>query len=183
MQESFKFCVALAKSHLEHQSAGRDERAKDWHAKERARARHTEEQRVSEQIQAEKLAKEKKRKQMKQPDGTDSDSEQTKEPERDKKAKTKDEKSVSSGITRNLAMSAVGLSALTLSLYSTYKSSSVLGEVSFHNQLELLLTHVEAILQSTQIWIQERESLGNVVPDVVRRDVSNIQEIVELIYR
>ncbi|KAI8368776.1 hypothetical protein BD560DRAFT_398684 [Blakeslea trispora] len=85
--------------------------------------------------------------------------------------------------TGTIAKSAVAASILSLSLYSTYQASVKFSEVSFHNQLEILITQVESILQSTQIWIQEHDKLGDKIPTQIRSDVVQLKEIVDYIVR
>lgn len=76
-----------------------------------------------------------------------------------------------------------GIGAVAMSLYSTYRVSQTWSEITFHDQLELLLDHVQAILRSVQVWIQEHESLGDPVPEMVRRDVVRIRQLVETLER
>ncbi|OBZ87905.1 hypothetical protein A0J61_04044 [Choanephora cucurbitarum] len=85
--------------------------------------------------------------------------------------------------TSTIAKSAVAASVLSLSLYSTYQASVKFSEVSFHNQLEILINQVEAILQSTQIWIEEHDKLGDKIPTQIRSDVVQLREIVDYIVR
>ncbi|RCI04005.1 hypothetical protein CU098_010283 [Rhizopus stolonifer] len=85
--------------------------------------------------------------------------------------------------TSTMAKSAVAASVLSLSLYSTYQASVKFSEVSFHNQLEILITQVQSILQSTQVWIEEHDKLGDGVPNQIRSDVIQLKQIVDYLVR
>lgn len=104
---------------------------------------------------------------------------------KDKKDKKKDDQLVTQKDDKNntLAKSVAAAGFLSLSLYSTYKASAAFSEISFHNQLEILLSQVQAILQSTDIWIREHENLGDKVPNQVRSDVAYLKELVDFIER
>ncbi|KAI8365209.1 uncharacterized protein BYT42DRAFT_589162 [Radiomyces spectabilis] len=82
-----------------------------------------------------------------------------------------------------LYKSAAAVGALTLSLYSTYQANVAYGDITFHNQLEVLLTHVHSILKSTQIWIKQHEKLGDSVPEQLTNDMITIQELVQCLER
>lgn len=81
------------------------------------------------------------------------------------------------------AKSAAAVGALTLSLYSTYKASAVYGDVTFHDQLELLLEHVQTVLKSSEIWIEEHEKMGDPVPSNMRLDINRLNQLVDHIQR
>ncbi|CEG82242.1 hypothetical protein RMATCC62417_16348 [Rhizopus microsporus] len=104
---------------------------------------------------------------------------------KDKEDKKKDDQLVTQKDDKNntLAKSVAAAGFLSLSLYSTYKASAAFSEISFHNQLEILLSQVQAILQSTDIWIREHEKLGDKVPNQVRSDVAYLKELVDFIER
>ncbi|RCH85556.1 hypothetical protein CU097_001435 [Rhizopus azygosporus] len=123
-------------------------------------------------------------------DDTSSSSEEEEEKSKaksnkDKKDKKKDDQLVTQKDDKNntLAKSVAAAGFLSLSLYSTYKASAAFSEISFHNQLEILLSQVQAILQSTDIWIREHEKLGDKVPNQVRSDVAYLKELVDFIER
>lgn len=82
-----------------------------------------------------------------------------------------------------LVKSAVAASVLSLSLYSTYQASVAFSDISFHNQLELLVTQVQSIIQSTEVWIEEHEKMNDKVPSRVRSDVTVIKQLIEDIVR
>lgn len=82
-----------------------------------------------------------------------------------------------------LVKSAVAASVLSLSLYSTYQASVAFSDISFHNQLELLVTQVQSIIQSTEVWIEEHEKMNDKVPSRVRSDVTVVKQLIEDIVR
>ncbi|CAO3698878.1 hypothetical protein G6F70_008009 [Rhizopus microsporus] len=126
-------------------------------------------------------------------DDTSSSSEEEEEEEeknkaksnKDKEDKKKDDQLVTQKDDKNntLVKSVAAAGFLSFSLYSTYKASAAFSEISFHNQLEILLSQVQAILQSTDIWIREHEKLGDKVPNQVRSDVAYLKELVDFIER
>lgn len=106
--------------------------------------------------------------------------------ERDKGKKEKSSRERKQNNSERNAMyakSAAAVGALTLSLYSTYKASAVYGDVTFHDQLELLLEHVHTILKSSKIWIEEHEKMGDPVPDCMRQDIKRLTQLVDHIQR
>lgn len=82
-----------------------------------------------------------------------------------------------------LVKSAVAASVLSLSLYSTYQASVAFSDISFHNQLALLVTQVQSIIQSTEVWIEEHEKMDDKVPNRVRSDLTYIKQLIEDIVR
>ncbi|KAH8553656.1 hypothetical protein BGW37DRAFT_486632 [Umbelopsis sp. PMI_123] len=82
-------------------------------------------------------------------------------------------------MTKSLAT----LAALTISLYSAHRASISWGDITFHSQLELLTTHVNAALESTSAWIKDRQDMNDEVPDIIVRDVNRIRELLSLIQR
>lgn len=82
-----------------------------------------------------------------------------------------------------MTKSVATLAALTLSLYSAHRASLSWGEITFHSQLELLTTHVNAALESTSAWIKDRQDMNDAVPDILVRDVTRLKELLSLIER
>lgn len=82
-----------------------------------------------------------------------------------------------------LAKSAAAASILSLSLYSTYQASVKFSEVSFHNQLEMLIAQVQSILQSTEVWIEEHDKMQDKIPNRVRTDVIQLKQLLDLLVR
>lgn len=82
-----------------------------------------------------------------------------------------------------LIKSAAAAGVLSLSLYSTYQASVQFSEISFHNQLELLIAQVKSILQSTEVWIQEHDKMEDKVPEQVRKDVLELNQLLDLLVR
>ncbi|KAL0078639.1 hypothetical protein J3Q64DRAFT_1765490 [Phycomyces blakesleeanus] len=121
------------------------------------------------------------------------EAEAKKKAEKEKKDEGKDEKKEPKDVQKTdeqqgnvngmLLKSAAVVGALSMSVYSTYHASSLLGDVKFHDQLELLLTHVEGIVQSTSVWISEREKLGDFVPEQVKKDLSQLKQLIEYLGR
>lgn len=94
-----------------------------------------------------------------------------------------DNKQVAKSNNSILVKSAVAASVLSLSLYSTYQASVTFSDISFHNQLELLITQVQSIIQSTEVWIEEHEKMNDKVPSQVRSDLIYIKQLVEDLVR
>ncbi|KAI8647243.1 hypothetical protein BD408DRAFT_398939 [Parasitella parasitica] len=82
-----------------------------------------------------------------------------------------------------LAKSAAAAGVLSLSLYSTYQASVKFSEVSFHNQLEMLISQVQSILQSTEIWIEEHDKMQDAIPKQIRSDVVQLKQLLDLLVR
>jgi hypothetical protein len=82
-----------------------------------------------------------------------------------------------------LAKSAAAAGALSLSLYSTYQASVKFNEVSFHNQLEILITQVQSIIQSTEVWIEEHDKMDDKIPTQVRTDLVQLKQLVDFLVR
>ncbi|KAG2201637.1 hypothetical protein INT46_005733 [Mucor plumbeus] len=103
----------------------------------------------------------------------------------DKKDDKKEEKQVvGPTITaETLAKSAAAAGVLSLSLYSTYQAGVKFSEVSFHNQLEMLVTQVQSILQSTEVWIEEHDKMHDKIPNRVRADVIQLKQLLDLLVR
>ncbi|GAN09671.1 hypothetical protein MAM1_0282c09202 [Mucor ambiguus] len=85
--------------------------------------------------------------------------------------------------TETLAKSAVAASVLSLSLYSTYQAGVRFSEVSFHNQLEMLIAQAQSIIQSAQVWIEEHDKMQDKIPNRVRTDVIQLQQLLDLLVR
>ncbi|KAI7861748.1 hypothetical protein BDF14DRAFT_1864531 [Spinellus fusiger] len=114
------------------------------------------------------------------PEEEEKKKEEKKKTEEEERKKLKEKENSSRGV---YITSAAAAGALTLSVYSTYKASSALGDISFHDQLEVLLTHVQSILNSTNAWRKEREKLGHSVPDQIKKEAHQIQQLVDSIAR
>lgn len=82
-----------------------------------------------------------------------------------------------------MTKSVASLAALTISLYSAHRASISWGDITFHSQLELLTTHVNAALESTSAWIKDRQDMNDEVPDIIVRDVNRLRELISLIER
>lgn len=82
-----------------------------------------------------------------------------------------------------MTKSMASLAALTISLYSAHRASISWGDITFHSQLELLTTHVNAALESTSAWIKDRQDMNDEVPDIIVRDVNRLRELISLIER
>ncbi|EPB82052.1 hypothetical protein HMPREF1544_11217 [Mucor circinelloides 1006PhL] len=97
----------------------------------------------------------------------------------------KEEKQVlgPSTTAQTLAKSAAAAGVLSLSLYSTYQASARFSEVSFHNQLEMLITQVQSILQSTEVWIEEHDKMHDKIPNRIRSDVIQLKQLLDLLVR
>ncbi|KAI8584595.1 hypothetical protein K450DRAFT_217034 [Umbelopsis ramanniana AG] len=82
-----------------------------------------------------------------------------------------------------MTKSVASLAALTISLYSAHRASISWGDITFHGQLELLTTHVNAALESTSAWIKDRQDMNDEIPDIIVRDVNRLRELISLIER
>ncbi|KAI9321790.1 hypothetical protein BX666DRAFT_1905609 [Dichotomocladium elegans] len=102
----------------------------------------------------------------------------TEELQKDEEAKKKKKQQ-----QKIITQSAVAVGAFSFSAYSTYQASVAWGDVTFQNQLELLLDHVEEILRSTTVWIEEHDKLGDPIPDLVRQDVIRLKRLVDHLIR
>ncbi|GAA5804377.1 hypothetical protein HPULCUR_009865 [Helicostylum pulchrum] len=107
------------------------------------------------------------------------------EDEEEKEKKGKEDQQVSRSATTNNAImtSAVAASVLSLSLYSTYQAGVKFSDVSFHNQLELIIAQVQSIIQSTEVWIQEHEKMDDKVHSQIRIDVAYLKELIETLVK
>ncbi|KAI9345403.1 hypothetical protein BD770DRAFT_475648 [Pilaira anomala] len=145
----------------------RRENQSSWFFKREISSSSEDEEEVEQKLQKEKEKKEKKEKERSSSETmtTKSNQEEVSGP--------------SSATTNNAIMtSAVAASMLSLSLYSTYQASVNFSDISFHNQLELIISQVESIIQSTEVWIEEHEKMGDKVPNQVRTDLMYIKELV-----
>ncbi|KAI7903440.1 uncharacterized protein BX663DRAFT_560442 [Cokeromyces recurvatus] len=82
-----------------------------------------------------------------------------------------------------LVKSAAAAGLLSLSLYSTYQTSVKFNEISFHKQLEILITQVQSIIQSTEVWIEEHDKMNDKVPNQVRTDIILLKQLVDYLIR
>ncbi|KAG0251649.1 hypothetical protein BG011_007464 [Mortierella polycephala] len=82
--------------------------------------------------------------------------------------------------TNTVIMATVGAASLVMSLYSAHKASSTYSVVSFHDQLEVLMSQCESAVQSTEAWISEQFLE---VPDQICEDLKLIKELMETIQR
>lgn len=88
-----------------------------------------------------------------------------------------------SSTATTLAKSAAAAGVLSLSLYSTYQASVKFNEVSFHNQLEILISQVQSIIQSTEVWIEEHDRMDDKIPNQVRTDLVQLKQLVDFFVR
>ncbi|KAF9324576.1 hypothetical protein BG006_000402 [Podila minutissima] len=79
-----------------------------------------------------------------------------------------------------VVLATVGAASLVMTLYSAHKASSLYSVVTFHDQLEVLLTQCEGVVQSTEAWISEQFLE---VPDQIHADLKMIKELMETIQR
>ncbi|KAI8882676.1 hypothetical protein K501DRAFT_315473 [Backusella circina FSU 941] len=102
-----------------------------------------------------------------------------------KKEKNEDDKQVTeaSNSTSTVAKTAAAAGLLSISLFSTYQASVVFSDISFHNQLEILLTQVHAIIQSTEVWVQEHEKMDEKIPHQLLTDLNLIRDLVSHLER
>ncbi|KAF9954725.1 hypothetical protein BGZ72_004333 [Mortierella alpina] len=77
-------------------------------------------------------------------------------------------------------LASVGVASLVMSMYAAHQASSTYSVVSFHDQLEVLMTQCQSVVQSTEAWISEQFLE---VPDQIREDLKNIKELMETIQR
>lgn len=96
---------------------------------------------------------------------------------------TKEESQVLAPSSNTLAKSAAAASVLSLSLYSTYQATVTFNEVSFHNQLEILISQVQSIVQSTEVWIEEHDKMDDEIPNQVRNDLVQLKQLIDLLVR
>lgn len=105
------------------------------------------------------------------------------EAEEDDKKKKKEMAIVAKENMSLMTKSVATIAGLTLSLYSAHRASLSWGDITFHSQLELLTTHVNAALESTSAWIKDRQDMSDIVPDILARDVTRLKELLSLIER
>ncbi|KAF9096991.1 hypothetical protein BGX23_010034 [Mortierella sp. AD031] len=77
-------------------------------------------------------------------------------------------------------MATVGVASLVMSLYAAHKASSIYSVVRFHDQLELLISQCEGVIQSTEAWMSEQFLE---VPAQIRQDLKMLKELIETIQR
>ncbi|KAF9943512.1 hypothetical protein BGZ70_005851, partial [Mortierella alpina] len=77
-------------------------------------------------------------------------------------------------------LASVGVASLVMSMYAAHQASSTYSVVSFHDQLEVLMTQCQSVVQSTEAWISEQFLE---VPDQIREDLKSIKELMETIQR
>ncbi|ORX55659.1 hypothetical protein DM01DRAFT_1335048 [Hesseltinella vesiculosa] len=137
-----------------------------------------------------KQRKQRRRRQRETPSETDSETSETEQPNAQSgtsapasSTSVKEKKAATSRNALTVAKSSAAIGALTLSLYSTYNANVALGDISFHDQLELLLSHVHAISQSVDVWLKERALLGDPAPAIVRKDLERIKTLAHTLER
>jgi len=74
----------------------------------------------------------------------------------------------------------VGVASLVMAFYSAHKASSTYSVITFHSQLEQLMSQCDGVVQSTEAWISEQFLE---VPDQIRQDLKLIKELMETIHR
>ncbi|CAO3563743.1 unnamed protein product [Mortierella alpina] len=77
-------------------------------------------------------------------------------------------------------LASVGVASLVMSMYAAHQASSTYSVVSFHDQLEVLMTQCQSVVQSTEAWISEQFLE---VPHQIREDLKSIKELMETIQR
>lgn len=187
----------LARSEIETQRRERtklEQELEAQKAKVKKLERDTEEQkdkdRKREQEEEEEKKKKKKKEEEKEKEAQKKKdkSKKSEEEESDKEEATKDsekkpliKKEDGSDATINaVVLATVGAASLVMTLYSAHKASSLYSVVTFHDQLEVLLTQCESVVQSTEAWISEQFLE---VPDQIRADLKMIKELMETIQR
>ncbi|KAI9277366.1 hypothetical protein BY458DRAFT_472137 [Sporodiniella umbellata] len=114
------------------------------------------------------------------PSKTDKERNKKKE-EEEKEDSKKDKEIVQQDNTLVKTATVAGL--LSVSLYSAYQAGMVFSDISFHNQLEILLSQVQSIILSTDIWIQEHDKMNHPVPNQIKSDLLCLKALVECIER
>ncbi|KAG0097472.1 hypothetical protein BGZ93_002668 [Podila epicladia] len=183
----------LARSEIESQ---RQARTKLEHELEAQKAKVKKLERDAE----EQKEKEKKREQQQQQEEEEENKKQKKKEEeaqkmKEKSKKTKEEEKEtkdsekkplikkedgSDAAINAVVLATVGAASLVMTLYSAHKASSLYSVVTFHDQLEVLLTQCEGVVQSTEAWISEQFLE---VPDQIHADLKMIKELMETIQR
>lgn len=140
------------------------------------------------QEEEEKKKKKKEEEKEKEAQKKKDKSKKSEEEESDKEEATKDSEKKplikkedgSDAAINAVVLATVGAASLVMTLYSAHKASSLYSVVTFHDQLEVLLTQCEAVVQSTEVWISEQFLE---VPDQIRTDLKMIKELMETIQR
>ncbi|KAG0013646.1 hypothetical protein BGZ80_010951 [Entomortierella chlamydospora] len=98
----------------------------------------------------------------------------------EKKALLKKENDSAAVAASTVLVAAVGVASLAMSLYSAHKALAIYLVVSFHDQLELLMSQCEGVIQSTEAWISEQFLE---VPEQIPEDLKMIKELIDTIRR
>ncbi|KAF9166899.1 hypothetical protein BGX21_004546 [Mortierella sp. AD011] len=109
-----------------------------------------------------------------------STSDDKEEEDDEKKALLKKENDNAAVAASTVLVAAVGVASLAMSLYSAHKASATYSVVSFHDQLELLMSQCEGVIQSTEAWISEQFLE---VPEQIPEDLKMIKELIDTIRR
>ncbi|KAF9559622.1 hypothetical protein EC968_006522 [Mortierella alpina] len=125
---------------------------------------------------AEKAEQAKRAKEAKTDGSEESEGEQSSE----KTALLKKNASDHSLASNPAVLASVGVASLVMSMYAAHQASSTYSVVSFHDQLEMLMTQCQSVVQSTEAWISEQFLE---VPDQIREDLKSIKELMETIQR
>ncbi|OZJ02062.1 hypothetical protein BZG36_04966 [Bifiguratus adelaidae] len=185
-QDAFRLATTFAQFYMEKQTRKQQEEWEDdflrWERRMREEERRQEREEAKERERQRFEERKRRRKEQRQRE-TSYNAQGSSDEEEEGKDKAVVKRQTSTDLVRLASYSMTGLATLTLSLYSAYKTTNVWGEVTFHDQLELLINHVQTIIASIESWITERETLGDIVPDLVRRDVQRIKEIADLVQR
>jgi hypothetical protein len=82
-----------------------------------------------------------------------------------------------------LMVGAIAISALSVSLYSTFKYSQKNGEIDFLSNFQKIICSVEEIIKTTKIWIKEREELELGVPSLLYEDLRKVELLTKSLKR
>ncbi|KAG0351962.1 hypothetical protein BG005_008559 [Podila minutissima] len=149
------------------------EEQKEKDKKREQQQQEEEEEKKKQKKKEEEEAQEKKEKSKKSKE----EEEATKDSEKKPLIKKEDD---SDAAINAVVLATVGAASLVMTLYSAHKASSLYSVVTFHDQLEVLLTQCEGVVQSTEAWISEQFLE---VPDQIHADLKMIKELMETIQR
>ncbi|KAG0025345.1 hypothetical protein BGZ81_007216 [Podila clonocystis] len=153
--------------------------AEEQKEKEKKREQQEEEEKKMQKKKEQEEAQKKKEKSKKSKEGEEPDNEEKATRDSEKKPLIKKEDGSDAAINA-VVLATVGAASLVMTLYSAHKASSLYSVVTFHDQLEVLLTQCEGVIQSTEAWISEQFLE---VPDQIHADLKMIKELMETIQR
>ncbi|KAF9314661.1 hypothetical protein BG003_003955 [Podila horticola] len=196
MERDMAHSSLLARSEIESQRQARTKLEQELEAQkakvkklERDAEEQKEKDRKREQQEEEEKKKQKKKEQEKEAQKKKEKGKKSQEEESDKDeeaAKASEKKPLvkkedgSDAAINAVVLATVGAASLVMTLYSAHKASSLYSVVTFHDQLEVLLTQCEGVVQSTEAWISEQFLE---VPDQILADLKMIKELMETIQR